>query len=42
MSDLKDNEMEGIPPFPENGEPLAVTVLPVIMNTFPIANPEEN
>nr|UQW94048.1 hypothetical protein OKNFBMNL_00195 [Klebsiella quasipneumoniae subsp. quasipneumoniae] len=26
MSDFKCAEMDGIPPFPENGEPVAVTV----------------
>lgn len=42
MSELKNNEMEGIPPFPENGAPVAVTVPPVIMRNFPVANPEED
>ncbi|WP_256681978.1 hypothetical protein [Klebsiella grimontii] len=41
MSEMENNEMEGIPPFPKNGEPVVVTVLPVIMKNFPIANPEE-
>lgn len=40
MSDSKINEMQGIPPFPENGEPIAVLVPPVAMNNFPLANPE--
>ncbi|GMW12695.1 hypothetical protein LOCUS_29390 [Klebsiella pneumoniae] len=42
MSDSKINEMQGIPPFPENGEPVAVLVPPVAMNNFPLANPEED
>lgn len=42
MSDSKINEMQGIPPFPENGEPVAVLVPPVAMNNFPVANPEED
>nr|AGO89311.1 hypothetical protein pKpNDM1_00602 [Raoultella planticola] len=42
MSDFKCAEMDGIPPFPENGEPVAVTVPPVIMNNFPLADPEED
>lgn len=42
MTECTNNEMQGIPPFPENGEPVAVLVHPVIMNNFPVANPEED
>ncbi|UYB60118.1 hypothetical protein N6B35_28415 (plasmid) [Klebsiella michiganensis] len=42
MSEIKINEMQGIPPFPENGEPVSVLVPPVVMNNFPVANPEDD
>lgn len=41
MSDFKCDDMEGIPPFPENHEPVAILVPPVLMDNFPVANPEE-
>lgn len=35
-------ELASIPPFPENGSPVAVPVPPPLMQNFPFANPEEN
>lgn len=41
MSQFDSNDMEDIPPFSDNGEPVAVSVPPVRMLNFPYVNPEE-
>lgn len=41
MTQVICNDMDGIPPFPENGGPVAVSIPPTKLNNYPHVIPEE-